>query len=268
VQVLSNGTYLGQNVSQLKLGGIIITKCNYMEGLSSSWHYHKNSYFTFILKGGSIEERRKEKFFCSSGMLLSYFPGEPHRNLDYKINSKNFSIEIEEAWLYKFGFLTLLPKDLSRVNNPIVKNQILNILSEVRAQDKVSAITIETILLNTVSILNSTKCECRKPAWINKLNDLLHDEFNSDWDLRTLSEILSIHPVTISKYFPKYFHTTIGDFIRKIKTEKSLADLSKKSISLQEIACRYGFVDNAHYTRVFKKNTGLTPSEYRQFIAG
>ncbi len=63
MQVLSEGKYLGQNVTQLRKGGLIITKCNYMEGLSSNWHYHENSFFTFILKGGSIEKRKKKNFF-------------------------------------------------------------------------------------------------------------------------------------------------------------------------------------------------------------
>ncbi len=267
MQVLSEGEYLGQNVTQLRKGGLIITKCNYMEGLSSNWHYHENSFFTFILKGGSIEKRKKEEFFCSPGMVLLYLPNEPHRNLNYKKNSRNFTIEIEDGWLNKFG-LKEIPKSLTIVNNPLVKNKILNILSELTEPDELSAITIETILLDSISILNSTKHEHRKPAWVYMLNNLLRDEFNFDGDLNQLSKILSIHPVTISKYFPKYFHSTIGDYIRKIKTEKSLSDLSKKSISLQEIASKYGFVDNAHYTKIFKKNTGLTPSQYRQFIAG
>jgi AraC family transcriptional regulator len=102
--------------------------------------------------------------------------------------------------------------------------------------------------------------------WITQLYELLHDEYNCNWSLASLSEKLKVHPVTISKYFPKYFQTNIGDYVRKIKTGRSLTDLSKKSIAIEDIAVKYGFVDNAHFTRVFKKHTGITPSQYRHFI--
>jgi AraC-like DNA-binding protein len=59
---------------------------------------------------------------------------------------------------------------------------------------------------------------------------------------------------------------TIGDYIRKIKTVQSLGELAKKSIPVDTIALKHGFTDHAHFTRVFKKHTGLTPSAYRSLV--
>ncbi len=141
-------------------------------------------------------------------------------------------------------------------------------MKEVRQRDDQSALDLETSVLGILSTLNQDIASDKQPPWIRKLYELLHDECNTSFSLTALSEILNVHPVTISKYFPKFFHTTIGDYIRKIKAERSLAELGRKSIAIEEIATKYGFVDNAHYTRIFKKHTGITPSQYRKLITG
>jgi len=139
-------------------------------------------------------------------------------------------------------------------------------MREVKEPDDQSDLCIEATVLGILSSLKYDKTENKRPSWITQLYELLHDECNRNWSLTSLSEKLKIHPVTISKYFPKYFQTTIGDYIRKIRTEKSLTDLCKKSVAIEDIAAKYGFVDNAHFTRIFKKHTGITPSQYRRFI--
>jgi YesN/AraC family two-component response regulator len=215
-----------------------------------------------------MEKRKKESIPCAPGLLLLYPAHELHRNTDYVSNSESFSIEFENDWCEKFEINNQESNTSNIINNPIVKHKIVEIMREVKELDDQSSLSLETTILDILSSLTHDKTENKRPSWITHLYELLHDESNTNWSLALLSEKLNVHPVTISKYFPKYFQTNIGDYIRKIKTEKSLTDLSKKSIALEEIAVKYGFVDNAHFTRVFKKHTGITPSQYRQFIAG
>ena len=265
---LSQGNYVGQNRSQYKIPGLIFTRCFFPKAFNSDWHSHENSHLTFCLKGGSIEKRKKENVLCSPGILLLYPAYEIHRNTDYVSNSESFSIEFENEWCKNFEIDNQESNRQNMIGNPLIKLEIIKLMREVKQPDDLSALCIETTVLGILSSLNDDKTENKRPSWITELYQLLHDEYNSNWSLASLSERLKIHPVTISKYFPKYFQSNIGDYIRKIKTEKSFADLSKKSIAIEEIAVKYGFVDNAHFTRVFKKLTGITPSQYRQMIAG
>lgn len=75
---------------------------------------------------------------------------------------------------------------------------------------------------------------------------------------------------------PNYF----SDLIRKI-TGKSALDLIHStvtsiakemiydgSLSLSEIAYRLGFKYPQHFSRFFKRNTGMTPNQYRESISG
>ncbi len=268
MKTLSRGNYVGQNRSQYKIPGLIFTKCFFPKAFNSDWHRYENSHLTFCLKGGSIEKRKNESILCSPGLLLLYPANELHRNTDYVSNSESFSIEFENEWCENFEISNQENNRQNIIRNPLVKLEIIKIMREVKEPDDQSDLCIEATILGILSSLKCDRAGNKKPFWIKQLYELLHDECNTNWSLTSLSEKLKIHPVTISKYFPKYYQTNIGNYIRKIKTEKSLTDLCKKSIAIEEIAIKYGFVDNAHFTRVFKKNTGITPSQYRQFITG
>jgi AraC family transcriptional regulator len=268
METLTKGKYVGQNRSQYKTPGLILTRCFFPKAFNSDWHSHENSHLTLCLKGGSIERRKRESIPCSPGLLLLYPANVLHRNTNYVSNSESFSIEFDNEWCKKFEINSQENNRQNIIRNPLVKLNMIRLMREVKEPDNQSNLSIETTVLGILSSLEHDKAENKKPSWVAQLYELLHDECNAHWNLTDLSATLKIHPVTISKYFPKYFEANIGDYIRRIKTEKSLADLSRKSIAIEEIALKYGFVDNAHYTRVFKKHTGMTPSQYRHFIAG
>lgn len=268
METFTSGKYLGQNSEQVKFDGFVVTKSSYKEALCSDWHQHENIYMTLILKGGSKEKRKKMEIDCSPGMLLSYSKQETHKNINYQRNSKNLHIEFADFWLKKFDITASNFVGQSQINNPLLKCQLINSIGELQSADKQTELNLETALLAAISVIPVARNNNDSPEWVEKLYQLLHDETEADWDLSKLSQKINVHPVTISKYFPKYFKVNIGDYIRMIKIEKSMPLLSKKSISLENVALQSGFVDNAHYTRMFKKYTGITPSGYRELVAG
>ena len=40
--------------------------------------------------------------------------------------------------------------------------------------------------------------------------------------------------------------------------------LSRKECSMKEICAEVGYSDPNYFSRIFKKNTGVTPTEYRE----
>lgn len=60
--------------------------------------------------------------------------------------------------------------------------------------------------------------------------------------------------------------TTVSTFIRKRRLEHARADLSDPAMinrTVAAIANRWGFVEAAHFSRVFKQHYGLSPSDIR-----
>ena len=44
--------------------------------------------------------------------------------------------------------------------------------------------------------------------------------------------------------------------------------LSQEECSMKEICAEVGYSDPNYFSRIFKKNTGLTPTEYREGTRG
>ena len=86
------------------------------------------------------------------------------------------------------------------------------------------------------------------PSWICILKDILHDEWDKTFDLHDLSARLGVHPVTISRYFPQYFSSTLGNYLWSVKIDKEALSLIKGTDrSLTDIAYTCGFADQAHF---------------------
>src|SRR5438067_11088257 len=104
MKIFSKGEYLGTKQDQKEIGGLLFSKTFYEEGMKSGWHYHENPYITIILRGGSIEKRRKNEIECKPGDVIFYNWQEVHKNQNYRKDSKNFNIEFEYTWFQKNSF--------------------------------------------------------------------------------------------------------------------------------------------------------------------
>ena len=99
---------------------------------------------------------------------------------------------------------------------------------------------------------------------MKRLVELLNDKNCEQTSVKELARIVGIHPVTLSRQFPKYFNTTLGEYIRKIRVNKSISLIIGNTKSLTQIAQESGFADQAHFNKMFKRYIGTTPGEYKK----
>ena len=71
-----------------------------------------------------------------------------------------------------------------------------------------------------------------------------------------------------SSYFSALFKKECGiglqDYVTATRMDKAKELIQKSDLPLAEICYRIGYKDIKHFTKTFKKNTGLTPGEYRR----
>jgi AraC-like DNA-binding protein len=53
-----------------------------------------------------------------------------------------------------------------------------------------------------------------------------------------------------------------SDFIRNIRLEQAARLLKEQKINVTQVAYTVGFSNLAHFSTVFRKHFGMTPSEY------
>lgn len=67
----------------------------------------------------------------------------------------------------------------------------------------------------------------------------------------------------INQLFRKNLDTTVFKMLESIRLETAQKYLKTSNLSLEQIAENVGYKNEAYFSRVFKQNTGLSPSKYR-----
>ncbi|MBO9205273.1 MULTISPECIES: helix-turn-helix domain-containing protein [Niastella] len=255
------GCYVGTKIKEQAFGCILTSETVFPNGSVSEWHYHQNPHYSHILSGGSKEIRKTGAQWQQAGEVLYYHPGICHQNLQYHPGTRIFNIELEPNFFT--GSDLGIPSEELMFSDSLKINcaGMLRILKECYCRDQDSRITVEQLCIELVT--GNTVTERHYPEWSRRILEILNDQWNCTWSLAGLSELLDVHPVTLSKYFSKYFKCTLGEYIRRIRVEKALRLIRQKQHSLTEIAYLCGFSDQAHFTRTFVLVSGMRPKQYR-----
>lgn len=262
MMILGKGAYLGKVLDLSTSDGILAGATSYYPGDGTGvMHYHENSHLSFVLRGGGVEKRKSSEFERLPGHLMFFHAGEPHQCINKSFPARNVNLEIEPAFLSD-NRLTESSVNLSVLKNPNSKFIMLKVYKELLAADAFSGSSVKMLLLYLTFANPKAESENGQPYWVNLIKELLQDRWNGQLSLKDLSQATGIHPVTISKFFPKYFSCTFGEYMRRLKIEKSLQLIKTSSASLTEIAHGCGFSDQSHFTRTFKQLTGFLPSQY------
>jgi AraC-like DNA-binding protein len=107
-------------------------------------------------------------------------------------------------------------------------------------------------------------------AYLQQLLDLMEKQqpyTNSELTLNQLAEMLSISSHNLSEIINTRLQQNFFDFVnayRLEKVKKDLVDPAKSHLTLLAIAFEAGFNSKSSFNLIFKKQTNMTPSEYRR----
>jgi len=106
----------------------------------------------------------------------------------------------------------------------------------------------------------------KSPRWLQSVRDRLQEEYINVPSLRQIAVEVGVHPTYLATSFQQHFGVSIGEFVRLRRIEQAQEMLADSTSPLSEVALRLGFSDQSHFCRTFKKQTGLTPLEYRRLL--
>ncbi|MCE3076851.1 helix-turn-helix domain-containing protein [Chryseobacterium gwangjuense] len=262
---LRNGEFFGQTHETLSFDGLTFTDTEYTHSFVD-WHYHENPYFTFLLQGNMSEGNKKEVYDCSAGTLLYHHWEDAHYNIKPDVFTRGFHIEITKEWFEKFQLSKDQIEGSFTIKNPTVKLLVYQIFKETKLNDDSFNLSINQLVLNIFDQLPHQKNNSdKKPVWVKQIDEILHENCTEQLNLTALSKNLNIHPMHLSRDFQKHFQCNLGEYLRKLKVEKSLKLLNEFE-SLSEVALECGFSDQSHFIRCFKENIGITPLKYKKLL--
>ncbi len=99
---------------------------------------------------------------------------------------------------------------------------------------------------------------------IEKAKDMLTLNYNSEFNLKCISQEIGISESYFRRLFKQYYSLTPNEYIFKIRINRSMDLLSKTDLDIVEIAYEVGFKSLSNFYKYFKEQVGYTPKEYRK----
>lgn len=265
---LKIGQHFGESLKTLQLEGTILTEAGYMPNIEVPWHYHENAYFFYHLRGHLDEVNKKQTLTCKPGTLLFHHWQDPHYDTNFSSDARFFHIEIENAWFSKHHLSPAILEGSMVLNNPALKSIFHKIFRELKHNDVMTQLSIDGLLSQAFALVVRQLLNKKpgQPSWIKKVKEILNDAEIHEITLRKLSDETGLHPVHLSKEFPKYFSMNFGEYLRSIRMGKAMKLLNDPKLKITEIAFLCGFSDQSHFIRSFRDLTGTTPLKYRKSI--
>ncbi|AWB46612.1 AraC family transcriptional regulator [Paenibacillus sp. CAA11] len=98
---------------------------------------------------------------------------------------------------------------------------------------------------------------------ISKCHNFIFTHLYEPISLDDLVHHVHLHPSYLSTLFKKEVGMTVSEYIQEAKIKEAKHLLDWTDYSLTKISTLLNFTDQSHFTKVFKKITGITPKKYR-----
>ncbi len=160
------------------------------------------------------------------------------------------------------------------INDPQIAFLLQSMRTEVEAGCAAGALYGESLSLALAAYLfgrysthaGNSEAADRKfsGAEINRILDYVHAHLGSDFSLVDLAHVVELSPRHFSRLFRNSFGTTPYKYVVSERVTQAKVLLTRKALSIVEVADRLGFANQSHFTDVFRKATGMPPRRYQE----
>ncbi|MFD0961739.1 response regulator transcription factor [Paenibacillus chungangensis] len=101
----------------------------------------------------------------------------------------------------------------------------------------------------------------------NRIKEMLryiHNHFNQEISIQSLSERFYLSPTYLSQLFKKEVGENFVEYLSRLRIQYACKLLRETDMTISQIGEKCGFNDYFYFTRIFKRLNGMTPTQYRE----
>jgi two-component system response regulator YesN len=99
---------------------------------------------------------------------------------------------------------------------------------------------------------------------LQSAKEFIELHYSQSLTLEQVAEYVGLSPFYFSKLFKDRFGLTFIDYLTEKRIKKAKEEMTNPEKSLKEICYSIGYKDPNYFSRVFKKLTGLSPTDFRR----
>ena len=110
----------------------------------------------------------------------------------------------------------------------------------------------------------STKREESSNDAIEAAKKYIESNYTDNITLEDVSREVNISSYYLSRIFKEGTGENFIDYLTGLRMDKAKELLATTQYSMKEICAKVGYSDPNYFSKTFKKNVGVTPTEYRE----
>lgn len=193
---------------------------------------------------------------------LESFLNEIQIVFKYMKNNHVTQESIEKICLYVLKMLEFSEKGYERERIEEIQNEILNKISIAVSEEKVFESLIQIFSVN-----RETEEEKDVTAEVDRLQEYIDEHYLTLESMETVAVEFDYNYTYLSRMFKKKVGESMSQYIlnKKIGLAKEMLETNPE-LKVTEVSDLCGYSDYRYFGRVFKKNVGISPSEYKEQI--
>ena len=238
-------------------------------------HYHRSFELYYLVKG-EREYFIEDRFFLVKEGDLVFIPKQVFHRTDGE-GGLRFLVHFSDAFLHKYFTDSLLKPLLSGM--PAVfrgetreKDRIVALLNAMLAEfskgegqrEELQCGNLYQLLFTIVNGNNTYVPHNRPDERITQIIQYINENYNRIADIEQIADRFFISKYHLCRFFRKNLGIPLVSYVNTIKVRQACALMKQGESNMTQIAMQCGFNSSSYFCKVFRKETGISPSDYRK----
>jgi AraC family transcriptional regulator len=254
---------------RIEAGELRFGVIDYVPGRRMEPHWHDTTTVSLVLRGAVEEGVGAAEHQAGACGLVVKPAGTVHRNRFGPRGTRLATVELAR------GFEARVPGGVDAlarwrwVDGGPAARVLWRLAATVHADPAAAARELEDRFWELADALGAADAhrDAQQPPWLRAVRERLHEEGGAAPRVRALADSAGVHPVYLARAFRRAYGLSITEYLRGLRVRAAAERLVEGREPLSQVAYGAGFADQAHLTRVLKRETGLTPRTLRRLAA-
>lgn len=208
----------------------------------------------------------------NSGSVIVYLPYQKQQYQFYKKDKSisyyiHFSGNVCEQLMKD---LELTDKNIYYIGKSMTLEKLFDYLvEEFQLKQKYSKYRLQGLLLEILTLIAKKNSSIINggPITNEKFNEIcreMHKNYSKNISIKEYANMCNLSESRFSHVFTNIIGTSPKQYLLICKIDAAKELLIDSDLSILQISENIGFADQNYFSRIFKKYTGLSPSEYRK----
>lgn len=223
--------------------------------------------FIYVTSGEVLVETDGNPYLCQTGHAL-IIPAKHPFSIRYYHDAAGYTGAFSTSMLSDTRPLRFLTEPVHQAfwfDEGVFMGELFNMIQ--LSFEKGDNLFIEKALDLFLSRLKSGK-----PVAVSDIvNRFLESAFNPDRSIGTISSYAAQAGISenyLSRKVKQSTGRSVGEWIDTVRTVRAKRLLAETSVPIIDVATSVGLEDQSYFARFFKRETGLTPTEFRKAMQG